>query len=270
MRGGEIRLGFASANRLSRTWLGVDMHINFHGQPAKRRKYLAPAQFAPMKLEDALAAGSRTFHDAKQMDFLRSSKVIHVAGDTSLFGLPAVSIVGTREVSVEGRIRATRLARELAEAQIVVMSGLAKGVDSAAHQSVIQAGGRTIAVIGTPLEKAYPAENASLQEWIYNEHLLVSPFEMGEATFKSSFPKRNRVMAALSDATVIVEASDTSGTLHQAAECGRLGRWLFIMRSVVEDTALSWPTRFLGSPKVKVLNSTKDIVDAIQFSHDRR
>lgn len=216
-----------------------------------------------MKLEDALTAGSRTFHDAKQMDFLRASKIIHVAGDTSLFKLPAVSIVGTREVSAEGRVRAVRLARELVEAGVVVMSGLAKGVDSAAHQSAIQSGGRTVAVIGTPLEKAYPTENASLQEWIYNEHLLVSPFEKGEATFKSSFPKRNRVMAALSDATVIVEASDTSGTLHQAAECGRLGRWLFIMRSVVDDASLTWPARFLDSPKTKVLNSTKDITDAI-------
>ena len=67
-------------------------------------------------------------------------------------------------------------------------------------------------------------------------------------------------MAALSDATVIVEASDTSGTLHQAAECQRLGRWLFIMKSVVDDPSLSWPARFLGKPFVEVLHRTEDLI----------
>ncbi len=70
-------------------------------------------------------------------------------------------------------------------------------------------------------------------------------------------------MAALSDATVIVEASDTSGTLHQAAECQRLGRWLFIMKSVVEDAKLTWPKSFLGKPKTAVLGSTHELIDAI-------
>jgi DNA processing protein len=128
----------------------------------------------------------------------------------------------------------------------------------------IEAGGRVVAVIGTPLDKAYPAENAELQKAIYRDHLLVSPFPSGEQVFPSNFPKRNRVMAALSDATVIVEASDTSGTLHQAAECQRLGRWLFIMRSVAEDRKLKWPVKFIGKPKVAVLASTADILDVVR------
>ena len=136
-------------------------------------------------------------------------------------------------------------------------------MDAAAHTSAIEHNGSTIAVIGTPLDKAYPAENSALQEWIYNEHLLISPFRQGEAVFRGNFPKRNRVMAALSDATVIVEASDTSGTLHQAAECQRLGRWLFVMKSVAEDPALEWPKSFLGKEKVAVLTSTLDIVNVI-------
>ena len=125
------------------------------------------------------------------------------------------------------------------------------------------AGGRTIAVIGTPLAKAYPAENARLQEEIYSHHLLISPFKDGETVFKSNFPKRNRVMAAISDATVIVEASDTSGTLHQAAECQRLGRWLFIMESVTKNPALTWPARFIGKNRVAILSSVEDILSAI-------
>jgi predicted Rossmann fold nucleotide-binding protein DprA/Smf involved in DNA uptake len=147
---------------------------------------------------------------------------------------------------------------------IVVVSGLAKAVDTAALTSAIENGGSTVAVIGTPLDKAYPAENSRLQENIYQGHLLLTPFEVGERTFKGNFPKRNRVMAAISDATVIVEASDTSGTLHQAAECGRLGRWLFIMKSILDDDRVSWPHDFIGKPKVAVLNSSQDIIDAIR------
>ncbi len=82
--------------------------------------------------------------------------------------------------------------------------------------------------------------------------------------FRANFPVRNRVMAAVSDATVIIEASDTSGTLHQAAECQRLGRWLFVAKSVVDDASLNWPRRFVGKPKVAVLQATSDIVNTIQ------
>jgi predicted Rossmann fold nucleotide-binding protein DprA/Smf involved in DNA uptake len=145
-----------------------------------------------------------------------------------------------------------------------VVSGLAKGVDTAALQSALESGGRTAAVIGTPLDKAYPVENARMQERLWSEHLLMTPFRVGEQTFKGNFPKRNRVMAAVSDATVIVEASDTSGTLHQAAECGRLGRWLFIMRSVAEDSSLTWPAKFIDKPNVAVLASTQDILDVVK------
>ena len=147
---------------------------------------------------------------------------------------------------------------------MVVVSGLALGIDTAALASAIQHHGRVAAVIGTPLSKAYPAENGPLQERIWREHVLLTPFAEGETVFRSNFPKRNRVMAAVSDATVIVEASDTSGTLHQAAECQRLGRWLFIMRSVAEDRALKWPASFLGKSNTAVLDRTEEIVTAIR------
>jgi DNA processing protein len=189
--------------------------------------------------------------------------VLFCAGDLRLAQMPAVAIVGTREVSDEGAARARRLARELAAAGVVVVSGLARGVDSAAHGAALQADGRTIAVIGTPLDKAYPAENKRLQEQIYREHLLVSPFADGTFVQKHFFPQRNRVMAAMSDATVIVEASDTSGTLHQAAECTRLGRWLFIARSLMNDANVTWPAKFMAYSRTRVLERTEDVLSAI-------
>lgn len=189
------------------------------------------------------------------------------AGRIDLVRRKCVAIVGARKVSVDGAKRARRLARELVEHGIVVVSGLAEGVDTAAHEGALEAGGDTVAVIGTPLDKAYPAFNKRLQERIHREHLLVSPFPVGAAVYKSNFPQRNRTMAAISDATVIIEASDTSGSLHQAAECqpGRLDRWLFIGKSVVDDPNLTWPKRFIGQafPKARVLNSTEDILAAL-------
>src|SRR5216684_6095013 len=146
---------------------------------------------------------------------------LYIAGDASLLRLPCVAIVGTRQVSREGAARARRLARELVANGVAVMSGLAKGIDTEALTSALEASGRVIAVIGTPLNKAYPAENRQLQAKIYREHLLISPFRDGSVVQKSFFPHRNKVMAALSDATVIVEAGDTSGALHQAKECER-------------------------------------------------
>ncbi|WP_110780321.1 DNA-processing protein DprA [Rhodopseudomonas faecalis] len=204
----------------------------------------------------------------RQLDFLRNASpsrevAIYYAGELDLLDGPTVSIVGTREVSDDGWRRASQLARDLARTRVTVVSGLAKGVDTAALQSAIDNQGRVVAVIGTPLDKAYPAENSELQQHIYKHHLLISPFRNGERVFKSNFPARNRVMAAISDATVIVEASDTSGTLHQAAECVRLNRWLFIMRAVAENGSLSWPQQFLKHPKVAVLSSTDEIVAAI-------
>ena len=193
-----------------------------------------------------------------------SGNKVWFAGDPSLVKQPCVSIVGAREVSREGTLRSRRLARELAHAGVVIVSGLAKGVDTDALTAAIEAGGRTIAVIGTPITRAYPAENKRLQERIYREHLLVSQFAEEKRVFPSNFPERNKLMAAISDATVIIEATDKSGSLHQAAECTRLGRWLFIARSLAEDSSLRWPKDFLRYPTTRILNHTSDILDAIR------
>ena len=141
---------------------------------------------------------------------------IYYSGQLDLLDAPAVSIVGTREVSKPGWTLAYQLARALSSAGVTVVSGLAKGVDTAALTGVVDNGGNAVAVIGTPLDKAYPAENAELQQTIYAQHLLVSPFRNGAPVFKSNFPVRNRIMAAISDATVIIEASDTRRTLSSS------------------------------------------------------
>jgi DNA processing protein len=237
----------------------------------RRSPYKPPRDTVSITLKKLLIDTGRQALDERQSDLLRNPHSpggkddvrVFYAGDITLLNRKSISIVGTREVSDEGWLRASRLARELATSGIVVISGLARGVDTAALESAIAAKGGVAAVIGTPLSKAYPAENYQLQETIWQSHLLLSPFAQDEPVFKGNFPKRNRVMAAISDATVIVEASDTSGTLHQAAECQRLGRWLFVMRSVAEDPSLKWPASFLRGPKTAVLEKTGDVIAAI-------
>jgi DNA processing protein len=192
---------------------------------------------------------------------------IYFSGDITLVQRPAIAIVGARKVSREGAALAAQVSSDMVSAGFVVVSGLAQGVDCAAHKAAMAAGGQTIAVIGTPLDRAYPNENASLQEQIYRDHLLISPFVSGRTVQKANFPHRNKVMAALCDATVIIEASDTSGTLHQATECrsDRLDRWLFISQRVVDNRRLSWPAKFLESTKsrARVFRTAADIVGVL-------
>jgi DNA processing protein len=204
-----------------------------------------------------------------QFDFDRPlsprDRRIWCAGNIDLLRRPgSVAIVGTREVSADGAARARRLSRELADRHIIVVSGLAKGVDTVALTAAIEAGGSVIGVIGTSLDHAYPIENGSLQELIALNHLIVSQFRPGSRTRPGHFPERNRLMAALTDATAIIEAGDASGTWHQAAECMRLGRWLFIAKSVMDDRSLEWPARFKNHANVRTLSRTSDILDVLR------
>jgi DNA protecting protein DprA len=250
--------------------LPAKKHPNTAGSQKRSGYWPPPDRHAYLFTELLLRIGRASLED-RQMTFLRDASphrdaTIFYAGDLDLLESPTVSIVGTRDVSEAGWKRASQLARELARRGVTIVSGLAKGVDTAALTSAISNGGRVAAVIGTPLDKAYPAENAQLQQQIYAHHLLMTPFKEGDRVFRSNFPVRNRVMAAVSDATVIIEASDTSGTLHQAVECVNLGRWLFIAKSVVEDSTLTWPKNFVGKPKVGVLSSADDVANAIAQS----
>lgn len=240
---------------------------------ARRSTYRAPTEIQKVGVEELLRGRPIDLDKQKRLGLpdLDSHKrgeaepppFVYWSGDLQLARRPCVAIVGSRKVSEDGAKRARKLARGLADAGVVTVSGLAEGVDFNAHTAAIEAGGKTIAVIGTPLDTAYPAKHAELQERIYREHLLVSQFANGSKVYPSNFPQRNKLMAAMSDATVIVEASDTSGSLHQAAECKRINRWLFIARSVVDDPSLTWPKKFVGYPMVKVLGELGDLLEVL-------
>ncbi len=152
-----------------------------------------------------------------------------------------ISVVGSRDATTEGLARARALSEALVSRGVVVVSGLAEGIDTQAHQAAINAGGATIAVLGTPLDVCFPKQNQELLDRIIQSHLAVSQFPVGFPLQKKNFPMRNRTMALLSDATIIVEAGEGSGTIHQGWEALRLGRPLFLLESLTKRTDLAWP-----------------------------
>jgi len=167
-------------------------------------------------------------------------------GDLGLLSSrPRVSVIGARERTHLGLKRAGKLARLLTSRGAVVVSGLAAGVDTAALWGAIRAGGRTIGPLGNPLEVVLGGADTALRRAMEESHLVVSQVPSGNPVLRSNFPRRNRTMALLSHATVIVEAADSSGSLAQGWEALRLGRPLFLMKSIVDDERLKWPKEML-------------------------
>lgn len=191
---------------------------------------------------------------------LYAPKQLFVAGHAEwLRDQPKVSVVGARKASPDGMKRAGKLARLLVKHGVIVVSGLAEGIDGAAHIATVEAKGRTVAVIGTPLSEAFPARHRELQQRLMRDHLVISQFPKGYPTTRKNFPLRNRTMALVSDASVIVEASDRSGSLSQGWEALRLGRPLFLMASILEQRGLSWPQTMLDYGAM-VLHKPEDLL----------
>lgn len=174
---------------------------------------------------------------------------------------PRVSIIGSRKASMNGLEDAQIITKTLLEKQTVIVSGLAEGIDTSAHETAIRSGGKTIAVLGTPLNKVYPKKNSMLQQEIMSKHLAISQFPVGHPTTPKDFVLRNRTMALISDATVIVEAGNTSGSLHQGWEAIRLGRPLFIWKAVLKNTQLSWPEEMFQYGAIEL----SDPMDLFEF-----
>ena len=167
---------------------------------------------------------------------------------------PKVSIIGSRKASPQGIENAQKIAKTLIENHVIIVSGLAEGIDTAAHETAIRMNGKTIAVLGTPLNKTFPAKNFKLQQEIMKNHLAVSQFPIDYPTRPKDFVLRNRVMALISDASVIVEAGKSSGSLHQGWETLRLGRPLFIWESVVNNKELDWPREMMDYGAIELSN----------------
>ncbi|MBV4534118.1 DNA-protecting protein DprA [Pseudomonas sp. SWRI107] len=195
-------------------------------------------------------------------------ELLYYMGNWELVDTPCIAIVGTRSPSEEGAFNAGLIAHKLVKQGYTIVSGLAKGIDSCAHNAALNAGGNTIAVIGTPLNSYYPKENRDLQEHIAKQHLLISqvPFLRYDAqnykTNRLFFPARNVTMSALTSATIIVEAGNTSGTLVQARAALAQKRKLFILDSCFRKPELTWPAKYEKMGAIRVKN-VSDLVEML-------
>ena len=221
------------------------------------------AVFVGRKFEEADIKFGIRVHGAgeypcKLRDAASPVEVLYYQGWWDLVASRSVAVVGTRRPSPEGLLRTRRLVRHLVEEDFTVVSGMASGIDTMAHQTAMEENGRTIAVIGTPLSHSYPRENAGLQRQIAEDFLVISqvPLKRYERqTYRSNrsfFPERNVTMSALTEATIIVEAGESSGTLFQARAAIRQNRKLFILDSCFQNPQLSWPSEFEAKGAIRV------------------
>ncbi|XDZ51176.1 DNA-processing protein DprA [Neisseriaceae bacterium CLB008] len=152
------------------------------------------------------------------------SPTLFAEGDLASLQPPAIALVGSRRPTPQGRDNAHRFALALAELDLTVVSGFAAGIDTAAHEGALAANGRTIAVLGTGIDRVYPAHNRRLVAPICERGLLLSEYPLGTAPLPANFPRRNRLIASLSLATLVVEARRHSGSLITARLAAELNR----------------------------------------------
>lgn len=183
-------------------------------------------------------------------------------GPADVLGLPAVAIVGARSCSAYGAQVARELARELAAAGVVVVSGLARGVDGEAHRGALAAGGLTVAVLGCGIDRDYPRAHAPLAGRIVESGAVVSEYPPGVEPSPWRFPARNRIVAGLAGATVVVEARERSGALITADFALELGREVFAVPGEI-TSALSAGTNDLVRQGATPLLRAEDVLDAL-------
>lgn len=212
-------------------------------------------------VSDDYPAALRTVHDAPP--------VLYWQGSMASQDSNAVAIVGTRRPSQGGEIFARDLARILATNDVPVVSGLARGIDTVAIRASLEAGGRTVGVIGTGHGIYYPRENSALQDELAKNHLLLSQFPPGASASKRSFPMRNVVMSGFSSATVIAEAGETSGTRIQARAAVRHGRPLILSAHVANT--IVWARDLLQNGyDISVARDAVEAADLVLALHRRR
>jgi DNA processing protein len=188
--------------------------------------------------------------------------IVFMAGRLTPADARGVAVVGARKATDAGLRTATNFARHLTSTGYTVISGLAAGIDTAAHTGALAHGGRTVAVIGTGLARAYPPENEPLQQRIAKECAVLSQFWPDSPPTRRSFPMRNAVMSGVALATVVIEASETSGARMQARLALAQGRPVFLLASLTERQP--WAREYATRPGTHVISEPAEVTVALE------
>ncbi|MGH7712226.1 MAG: DNA-processing protein DprA [Gemmatimonadaceae bacterium] len=230
-----------------------------HTVPTAQQRTLLDAARSTLREARDIGVTIIAEQDATYPEYLRSLRdappYVFTLGDLALLQLPAVAIVGTRSATPYG-LRVTRmLAADLARAGAAVVSGMARGIDSAAHEAALDAGGATIAVLGTGVDVPYPRHNKPLHARIAQKGLIVSEFPCGLRASPGSFPRRNRIIAGLARAVIVTEAPVKSGALITSSVAGDIGRDVGAVPGHIDTPACAGSNLLLRDGATPILSS---------------
>ncbi len=237
------------------------------------RAFLNSAAAAPTSAEvDWLATPQHQLlslldprYPAALRDLTGGPVALYVHGDAAVVGVPQLAIVGSRNPTAQGRDNAFAFARYLAEHGLGVTSGLAEGIDTAAHRGALAGRGATVAVLGTGLDIIYPHSNQELARQIAASGALVSEFPLGTPARRGNFPRRNRIIAGLALGTLVVEAARHSGALVTARFAGEFGREVFAIPGSIHNL-LARGCHQLIRQGAKLTETAADILSELNFS----
>lgn len=191
--------------------------------------------------------------------------LLYVNGDPGLLARPALAIVGSRNASAQGMANAEGFARALSQAGVTIVSGLALGIDAAAHAGALKGAGATIAVIGTGADRTYPAANRELARAIAGQGCIVSEYALGTAAKSGNFPRRNRIISGLAAGVLVVEAAAESGSLITAHVAAEQGREVFALPGSIHS-ALSKGCHKLIREGAHLVETVDEVLEALQVS----
>ena len=251
----------ASANKLLETGMSSRMVDEFLGH---RSKFNAKRYFNRLNrlgIKYLLKNDGEYPANLKEID--DAPHVLYLKGRLKEADVNSIAVVGSRKMSPYGRAVARQFSSELALMGFTVVSGLAKGVDTEAHISALDAGGRTIAVMGCGLDRIYPLQNTALfQRIVRNSSAVVSEYPLGYPTLPVNFASRNRIISGLSKAVVVIEGELRSGTLLTASRAAEQGRMVFAVPGQI-NSSLSEAPHFLIENGARLVTRTKDILEEL-------
>ena len=192
--------------------------------------------------------------------------LIYAKGRLDLLNRPCIAIVGSRNATAQGNTTAESFATALANAGLAIVSGMALGIDAAAHRGGLLGTASTIAVVGTGLDKVYPARNRDLAHAIAQKGLIISEFALGTPPLAANFPRRNRIIAGMSRGTLVVEAALSSGSLITARLANEMGKDVFAIPGSIHST-LSKGCHGLIKQGAKLVDDAADILDELRMAH---
>ena len=250
--------------------------LGAHVTPAQARAICAPVTPALAALIDAtlawLAAPDHhlvTCHDPRYPPALAEIPdpplLLYVSGRVELLAQPMVAVVGSRNASVQGRVDAESFAAALSGAGLCVVSGLALGIDTAAHEGALRGAGSTIAVVGTGLDRVYPARNRALAHRIAAQGCIVSEYPLGMPPLAANFPRRNRIISGLAAGVLVIEAAAQSGSLITAQLAAEQGREVFALPGSIHS-ALTKGCHRLIREGAQLVETVDDVLMAMRLS----